>query len=154
MPSNKVHPGVAAVLSALFTGVGQIYCGRVGRGLAIMFVGPILMVGFVFLMIVGTLSATNDPSQTVGSLGAWSILIGLMSTFYWIFNIYDAYTLACTVNQQQNRSRRRRPRRRSKSESGARRSRRYDNESDVSSPRRRSKVARKSRPARRVRSSY
>ncbi|MCM8783146.1 MAG: hypothetical protein NC909_01935 [Candidatus Omnitrophica bacterium] len=49
----KPHPGIAAVLSFLFTGLGQIYNGEIKKGFVIMFfsaVGMILTVlGAVFL---------------------------------------------------------------------------------------------------------
>ena len=34
MSMNRKSPGVAVLLSLLFTGAGQIYCGRAGRGIA------------------------------------------------------------------------------------------------------------------------
>ena len=40
-PANEkiiINPGVSAVLSFVFTGLGQIYNGRIGKGLFLMFI--------------------------------------------------------------------------------------------------------------------
>ena len=156
MSQAKVNPGVAAALSAFMTGLGQIYCGRIGRGLLIMFAGPLVLVLFFFLMVMGSVSGAQTAEQAAGGVGAAYILLMVGGFGYWIFNIYDAYSVACTVNQGSGRGRRRGRgrdrdrRRRSRSDDDARRSRRYDDEVSDAKPRRRSKVARKSRPARRV----
>lgn len=68
------NPGIAAVLSFLFTGLGQIYNGQIGKGIAF------IVVGFVCLVLV-------------------IVLIGiLLYPLFWIYNIYDAYTSAKGIN--------------------------------------------------------
>lgn len=58
MTLNRKSPGVAIVLSLLFTGAGQWYCGRIGRGFAFLtaaIIGGLLMlavVGFLILPVV------------------------------------------------------------------------------------------------------
>jgi TM2 domain-containing membrane protein YozV len=42
MPFGPKSPGVALLLSFLWCGAGQIYCGRVGRGI-LMFVGAVAL---------------------------------------------------------------------------------------------------------------
>jgi TM2 domain-containing membrane protein YozV len=55
---GKKSSGLAAVLSLLLVGAGQMYCGRVGRGLAFLaayFVSALLMfvlIGFLLAPIV------------------------------------------------------------------------------------------------------
>lgn len=69
------NPGVAAVLSFLFTGLGQIYNGEIGKGLL-----------FVFLGIVNAL--------------LMFIVIGFITyPLFWVFNIYDAYKTAESFNR-------------------------------------------------------
>ncbi|KLU61445.1 hypothetical protein CEB3_c21240 [Peptococcaceae bacterium CEB3] len=71
----RKSPGVAAVLSFLISGLGQIYNGRILRGLIIIgiqFINVLLM--FVFI----------------------GYLTGLIT---WIWAIYDAYKLAEKINQ-------------------------------------------------------
>lgn len=68
------NPGLAAVLSFLFTGLGQIYNGQIGKGL--LYIG--LMVLNVLLMFV---------------------IIGLFTTpLFWGWGIYDAYKTAEKLN--------------------------------------------------------
>ncbi|ACB83952.1 TM2 domain-containing protein [Natranaerobius thermophilus] len=71
------NPGVAAVLSFLWAGLGQIYNGQIGKGIAIMIVQVInaflifVMIGFITYPIV------------------------------WIWMIYDAYKTAERINKEQ-----------------------------------------------------
>jgi len=78
-PSRPVvglkNEGLAAVLSAFWSGLGQIYVGRIGRGIGIM-------VGFVMVALI-----------------SW-ILLEIPLLIYWVWNIYDAYNLAKTFNQE------------------------------------------------------
>ncbi len=73
----RKDPAIAAILSFFLSGLGQMYVGKVGRGLAILVVQIIL-----FFTIIG-------------------IIIGF---FIWIWAIYDAYKLAERYNYfvQQN----------------------------------------------------
>ena len=67
--------GIAAVLSVIWPGLGQIYTGRIGRGLGIMVLGIfVVFLGFLFFPLL------------------------LLIPIYWIWNIYDAYKLAQWYN--------------------------------------------------------
>ncbi len=70
-------PILAAILSWLFIGVGQIYVGQLGRGLTIMFVG--------FLFVISIL--------VFGLLGLTLLLV------LDIWSIFDAYSLAKEYNE-------------------------------------------------------
>lgn len=71
---QQKNPGIAAVLSAVFVGLGQIYNGEIAKGL-------IFMVAY-FVSILLTF-----------------ILIGIITTpILWIFGIYDAYNTAKKIN--------------------------------------------------------
>ncbi len=69
------EPGIAAVLSFFFAGLGQIYNGEIGKGLCfilanvVSFLMCFFLIGFPMLLIV------------------------------WIFGIYDAYTVADQINR-------------------------------------------------------
>lgn len=64
------NPGTAAILSALITGLGQIYNGELGKGIALMIIQAIN----VALMFV---------------------LIGFITfPLVWIYGIWDAHTVA------------------------------------------------------------
>jgi len=68
--------GIAAIASFIIPGLGQIYCGQLGRGIMIL-------IGFFIacLMVL--------------------ILIGIiLAPLVWVWNIYDAYTLANNINSE------------------------------------------------------
>lgn len=73
---KEKDPGIAAVLSFLITGAGQLYNGQVGKAI-LLFVVQIVNFFLLFL------------------------LIGfLLLPAVWLFGIYDAYTQAKQINQQ------------------------------------------------------
>ena len=71
---QQKNPGIAAVLSALFVGLGQIYNGEIAKGL-------IFMVAYFISILLSF------------------IFIGIITTpILWIFGIYDAYNTAKKIN--------------------------------------------------------
>ena len=73
-PVEQKNPGLAAVLSFLFAGLGQMYNGQIGKGISYVVLGIL----FAFSII---------------------ILIGIiLYPAFWIYNIYDAYTSAKNIN--------------------------------------------------------
>jgi len=71
---DKKSEGIAAVCSFLFTGLGQIYNGQIGKGIMFVMIGAILFIS-IFLVI------------------------GLiLYPLFWLYNIYDAYTTAQRIN--------------------------------------------------------
>jgi TM2 domain-containing membrane protein YozV len=72
---NK-NPGIAAVLSVFWTGVGQIYNGQIMKGL--------------ILIVVQMINAA-----------LMFVLIGFITyPLVWIWGIYDAYKTADRMNRQ------------------------------------------------------
>ncbi|MBC7118874.1 MAG: zinc-ribbon domain-containing protein [Methanobacteriaceae archaeon] len=72
--TEQKNPGLAAVLSALWVGLGQIYNGEIGKG--------------ILLMIVYAISAVLILA-----------FIGMVTTpILWIYGIYDAYDTAKKIN--------------------------------------------------------
>ena len=67
-------PGIAAVLSFLFTGLGQIYNGQIGKGIAFIVSGIVCL--FTIILLIGF----------------------LLYPLFWIYNIYDAYDSAKKIN--------------------------------------------------------
>lgn len=68
-------PGLAAVLSFLWPGLGQIYNGQFGKAIAFILVGIILVLSMF-------------------------ILIGfILYPLFWFYNIYDAYRSAQSANE-------------------------------------------------------
>jgi TM2 domain-containing membrane protein YozV/RNA polymerase subunit RPABC4/transcription elongation factor Spt4 len=75
-PVQRKNEGIAAVLSFLFTGLGQIYNGQIAKGILFVVVG-IVFAGLIF------------------------VLIGILYPIFWIYNIYDAYSTAKKINAGQ-----------------------------------------------------
>ncbi len=90
------NPGLAAVLALvvgalLFWGVGHIYVGKVLKGIGIMVAGwvveGLLLGSFFFGLFLG-----------VGLIMA--LFFGLLSLGGWIWQTFDAYSLAKQYNDQ------------------------------------------------------
>ncbi|SFH34466.1 hypothetical protein SAMN05660649_04834 [Desulfotomaculum arcticum] len=73
------NPGVAAVLSFLICGLGQIYNGQIGKGL-LLFGGAIIS-GFLTTILIGF----------------------ILLPAIWLYGIYDAYKTANSINKQAKR---------------------------------------------------
>jgi TM2 domain-containing membrane protein YozV len=72
--NDRKNPGLAAVFSFLFVGLGQIYNGQIGKGVVFFIFGVILTLSMLFI-------------------------IGLiLYPIFWIYNIYDAYNTAKRIN--------------------------------------------------------
>lgn len=78
--------GLAALLSAIIPGLGQIYCGRWMRGTGFF------ILNFFFLLLFGAASDDSPNSDDTGFLFLIMILI-------WIWNIFDANKIANKTNQ-------------------------------------------------------
>lgn len=100
------NPGVAAVLALvvgalLFWGVGHIYVGKVMRGIGIMILGWIFE-GLFLLSFLGPLLGLamigfGLGGFAMGILGL--VLFGVISLVGWIWQTFDAYSLAKQYNE-------------------------------------------------------
>lgn len=93
---EKQNPGVAAVLSFVFNGLGQIYNGQIAKGLTIMFISSIAM---IITLIGGVLLGSFILSGFLYTpqliLGSILFLLGIAAiAILGIYNIYDAYNTA------------------------------------------------------------
>lgn len=75
-PNQQIkNPGIAAVASFFFTGLGQIYNGQIGKGIALIVV-QVINIALMF------------------------VLVGFLTyTAVWIYGIYDAYQVATRINK-------------------------------------------------------
>ena len=93
MKNKGQNPGVAAVLSFLLSGLGQIYNGEIRKGLCILtfsFVGVVLtIIGAVFLVLyVRTDFLLASLLLTGGAIfAAGVILVSILG----LYSIFDAY---------------------------------------------------------------
>ena len=93
---QKINPGLAAVFSFIFSGLGQIYNGQILKGLFVMAfsaVGMILVIiGFIQIgfCIISELFGGGELL-----LGSILMIVGfILITIFGIYNIYDAYNTA------------------------------------------------------------
>ncbi|MBP7933611.1 MAG: signal peptidase I [Phycisphaerae bacterium] len=74
-------PSTALELSLVLTGLGQVYCGRIGRGLALMFLAALCLPALIVPLFHGP------------SMHAFCVVLVLSSILY-VGTIVDAYRLA------------------------------------------------------------
>ncbi len=83
--------GLAVVLSLIIVGAGQMYAGKVGRGIAILLFS---------LFGIGVLYVPLFLAPSVGTLALGSILV----IAWYVFVVYDAYKQAKNYNEYLNRN--------------------------------------------------
>jgi TM2 domain-containing membrane protein YozV len=95
---HKTHPGVAAVLSFVFNGLGQLYNGEIVKGLFIIFLSSLSMLvlisGSAFIGFY--LRKGAAVGGTLLPLGIMLFAGGLISAgVVGIYSIVNAYKVAC-----------------------------------------------------------
>ncbi len=84
------NSGVAIVLSFLWTGFGQLYAGRIPRGLIMMAAAPVVwFVGWT----VGLAGLGALISGKPNGMGVLGLLCGPMPFAFWIWGMVDAKKL-------------------------------------------------------------
>jgi len=72
--TEKKNEGIAAVLSFLFVGLGQIYNGQIGKGIIFIVIGLFLVASM--MLFIGF----------------------ILYPVFWLYNIYDAHNTAKRIN--------------------------------------------------------
>lgn len=94
-------PGVAAVLSFLFNGLGQIYNGQIAKGLVLMALSSL----FMMILVVGAVFCGYYflTGFNYGWALGWGIGCLLPSisgiAIVGAYNIFDAYGTACRMRE-------------------------------------------------------
>ncbi|MCZ7383629.1 MAG: zinc ribbon domain-containing protein [Candidatus Methanoperedens sp.] len=83
---EKKNVALAVVLSFLIPGLGQIYCGKVARGVGI------LVLSILMFMIFGFAAGSNPSSSE-------PVLPFLLWILVYLWNLYDAYKLSGKINR-------------------------------------------------------
>lgn len=83
---QKKSGALAAILSAIIPGAGQLYCGRGMRALGFF------VLNLFFLFLFGAAASENPNSEDQGILFLIMILV-------WLWNIFDANNIASKTNQ-------------------------------------------------------
>lgn len=82
-PPKKKSPGIAALLSFIITGAGQVYNEEISKGIILFVLEIILALLMVFSFLISPLGA----------------LVSTVLTFVvWVYAIYDAYNVAKKIN--------------------------------------------------------
>lgn len=87
------HPGIAAVLSFIFNGLGHLYNGQIAKGLVIMSATSLCMITIIIGAILALhwlLTKTFPISELIA--GAVIFVIGIIGACcIGAYSIYDAY---------------------------------------------------------------
>ncbi|MBM3249906.1 MAG: hypothetical protein FJZ09_03545 [Candidatus Omnitrophica bacterium] len=96
MPKVSPHPGVAAVLSFVYNGLGQLYNGQIKKGLWIIFFSSLgILIFIVGALILGLWLLGKISSAGMALTGFLLLLSGLVDIcLIGAFSIYDAYNYA------------------------------------------------------------
>lgn len=88
---------LAIILSVIVAGLGQIYCGRLVRGIAIMAISYIP--GIIVFAMLWSSGETMSYDEFSGMMGA-VILVSIFDFAVWVWQIYDAYKLSEKWNNE------------------------------------------------------
>ena len=93
---NKPNPGTAAVISFIFTGLGQIYNGQIKKGLFIVFLSSLNMLSFVIgAVILGSWLMGKIAVGRLLFIGMGMFLAGMaLIMVLGVYSIFDAYRVA------------------------------------------------------------
>lgn len=87
------HPGVAAILSFVFNGLGQLYNGQIFKGLTIIFISSLsLLVLIIGSILIGAWLLEKITSYKFLIYGSVLFFLGLFAICVCgIYSILDAY---------------------------------------------------------------
>jgi len=86
---------LAVILSVLIPGLGQMYCGRVGRG-----IGILVLLGLLGFVSIIPLFVIMDPWEVdITGFFALSVVMSIVVFIVYLWQIYDAYRCADNYNK-------------------------------------------------------
>lgn len=90
------HPGIAAVLSFIFNGLGQLYNGQLAKGLIIIFLSSLsILILIMGSVLIGLWLLGKLLSLKIAIAGLALFIIGLIFICVLaIYSIFDAYRVA------------------------------------------------------------
>jgi len=88
------EPLIAVILSILLPGIGQVYAGRVGRGILIFLLVPLLSV-MPALSLFAIVSVSN-----FGAIWTLAIIVSIIAFIVYVWQIVDAYRCVEEYNRQ------------------------------------------------------
>ncbi len=97
--------GVAALLSFLWAGLGQIYTGQIAKGIILIVVYPLLVWTAIGSLIFGGLVAAGSDNANGAAAGGGLALFGFIALIgsgaLWIYGMVNAYRTAERLNREQ-----------------------------------------------------
>lgn len=99
---SKKNGAVAIILSFFIPGLGQIYVGKIKRGVAYILTAVLLSV----ISSALTIGIDYNDIQAVNDfiLSPSFIVLVLISLGFWLFSMYDAYRLTTKYNEASMRN--------------------------------------------------
>jgi TM2 domain-containing membrane protein YozV len=86
---------LTVVLSVIVPGVGQIYCGKIGRG-----IGILVLLGLLSVVSIVPLFFITDPMNfSFSGFFALNVILSILAFLIYIWQIYDAYRCADDYNK-------------------------------------------------------
>ena len=93
---------IAVILSFLIPGVGQLYVGKIKRGIAYIVTAIVLS---VISSVITTSIDVNDINAVNDLVVSPAfIILALVSLGFWLFNMYDAYRVTKQYNEASMRN--------------------------------------------------
>ena len=89
--------GIAILLSFLWAGAGQLYAGKIVRGIILLLVYIFAQIGGYFLFFFSI--AWIDSFDSLNALIAVFVIFLICLTAFWIWNMFDAYNLVKKYNE-------------------------------------------------------
>lgn len=100
---KEKEAALAIILSLLIPGVGQIYCGKIIRGILILLLLPILSIGLSALMYGMVITGSSSADVFIG-IPLVLIIVMVIAIIFYIWQIIDAYRLAQKYNDELRRT--------------------------------------------------
>ncbi|MCB5280099.1 MAG: zinc ribbon domain-containing protein [Candidatus Cloacimonetes bacterium] len=91
------NEGIALILSLLIPGVGQMYVGKIARGIAFILSGLLIFVSMIFCYILVGVSFNDTNTLDAGIIAVTAVTM-MAYLAIWIYSMYDAYQLAQQYN--------------------------------------------------------
>ena len=94
-------------MSFFWTGLGQLYAGRIGRGLIMMVMTPIIwavaffggFLGFLGSFAAVVQTADNPAPPGAGAVGGVGVVLMLSAVAWWVWGMIDAKNLCDSYNK-------------------------------------------------------
>ena len=95
MSENKYHAGIAAVLSFVFSGLGQLYNGQIVKGLVIISFAALSLLSVMLGAVLIYLWCKQQIILNLLWLGIFLFVVGLIFVaIIGVYSIFDAHKQA------------------------------------------------------------